>query len=175
MDFEGDLNLLTLTPGVVYAVKNNSQTAYYDLRDLAFECVSEKMQVFFKGVDDLAVSLHKVTVYHTSYTVIVTYFFWEGKLHVVLNQLTILKEEDYDTMGTAEMVINALRLTLGCTRTELADKLRHFIYDDVYASPEERASGGGCLSLIDTVTEALGLKKGDISGVWDMSHNLQVA
>ena len=91
---------------------------------------------------------------------------------MVLNQLTILKEEDYDTMGTAEMVINALRLTLGCTRTELADKLRHLIYDDVYASPEERASGGGCLSLIDTVTEALGLGKG---GVWDMSHNLQVA
>ena len=105
-------------------------------------------------------SLHKVTVYHTSYAVIVTYFFWEGKLHVVLNQLTILKEEDYDTMGTAEMVINALRLTLGCTRTELADKLRHFIYDDVYASLEERVSGGGCLSLIDTVTRGAGIGKG---------------
>ena len=91
---------------------------------------------------------------------------------MVLNQLTILKGEDYDTMGTAEMVINALRLTLGSTRAELADKLRYFIYDDVYASPEERVSGGGCLSLRDTVTEALGLGKG---GVWDMSHNLQVA
>ena len=142
-DFLGDLNLLSLTPGVVYAVKNNSQTAFYDLRDLAFECVSEGMQVFFKEIADLAVSLDKVTVYHTSYTVVVTYFFWEGKLHVVLNKLTILKEEDYDAVGTAEMVINTLCLTLGFNRTQLANKLRHFIYDDVYASPEERVSGGG--------------------------------
>ena len=174
-DFLGDLNLLSLTPGVVYAVKNNSSTAYYDLRDLAYECVSEKFQTFFTDIEDLAVSLDKVTVYHTSYTVVITYFFWEGRLHVVLNQLTKLKEEDYDAVGTAEMVINTLCLSLGYTRTKLAQRLRHFIYDGVYASPEERVSGGGCLSLVDTVTEALGLTKGDISGVWDMSHNLQVA
>ena len=175
IDFQDDLNLLTLTPGVVYAVRNNSRKPFFDLRDAAFESVSDKMKVFFKDIEDIAVSLDKVTVYHTSYTVIVTYFFWEGSLHVVLNELKILKVEDYDAGGTAEMVISSLCLTLGFTRTQLADKLRHFCYDGVYASPEERVSGGGCLSLVDTVTEALGLSKGDISGVWDMSHNLQVA
>ena len=46
-------------------------------------------------------------------------------------------------------------------------KLRH-IYDGVYASPEERVAGGGCLSLVDTVTEALGLTKGD--NQWNLGY-----
>lgn len=175
VDFQADLDLLSLTPGVVYAVKNNSRAAFFDIRDSVFEVVTEKMQTFFKEkVDNIAVTLDKVTVFHTSYTVIVTYFFWDGRLHVVLNQLTILKEVDYDSAGTAEMVISTLCSTLGYTRTQLANKLRHFTYDGVYASPEERVAGGGCLSLVNGVTESLGLLPGDISGTWDIGHNIQV-
>ena len=44
----------------------------------------------------------------------------------------------------------------------------------MYASPEERVAGGGCLSLVDNVTDVLGLAKGDITGIWDTGHNLQV-
>ena len=67
MDFmAADLDLLFLTPGVIYAVKNNSRTRWFDLRDSRFELVSR----------NIAVSLDKVTVHHTSYMVIVTYFFW---------------------------------------------------------------------------------------------------
>jgi hypothetical protein len=109
MDFQGDLDLLSLTPGVVYAVKNNNTNAFFDLRDSTFEVVSHKMQKFFTDkVKNIAVSLDKVTVHHTSYTVVITYFFWNGKLHVVMNQLTILTLDDYDSVGTARMVVSTL-------------------------------------------------------------------
>ena len=67
MDFQGDLDFLSLTPGVVYAVKNNSTNAFFDLRDSTFEVVIHKMQKFFTyKVKNIAVSLDKVTVHHTS-------------------------------------------------------------------------------------------------------------
>ena len=81
-----------------------------------------------------------------SYTVIITYFFWEGKLHCVLNELTILNLNDYDSQGTARMVVHSLTSTLGYSRTQLANTLSYFVYAGVYASPEERVGGGGCLS-----------------------------
>ena len=174
-DFMADLDLLSLTPGVVYAVKNNSEAMWFDIRESTYEVVSTMMKNFFReNVRDIAVSLDKVTVHHTSYTVIVTYFFCEGKLHMVMNQLTILKLDDYDAEGTARMVVDSLTATLGFTRTELANRLRHFSYDGVYASKEERVAGGGCLSLVENVTEVLGLDKEAITGIWDTGHNLQV-
>ena len=101
--------------------------AFFDIREALFEVVEQKMQNFFKdNVKHIAVSLDKVTIYHVSYTVIITYFFWKGELFVVLNQLTILKQEDYDGPGTARMVIGSLCHTLGFTRSQLGSRLRHF-------------------------------------------------
>ena len=175
IDFQADLDLLALTPGIVYAVKNNSRAMFFDIRDSTFEVVSGKMRKFFcDNIKSIAVTLDKVTVHHTSYTVIMTYFFWRGKLHVVLNELTILNLDNYDSEGTARMVVNSLISTFSYSRTQLANTLRHVSYDGVYASPEERVAGGGCLSLVDNVTDVLGLAKGDITGIWDTGHNLQV-
>ena len=174
-DFLADLDLLSLTPGVVYAVKNNSRDAFFEIRDSTFEVVVQKMQKFFRdNIKNITASLDKVRVNHVSYTVLITYFFWDGILHCVLNELTILSLDDYDSQGTARMVVESLTRTLGYSRTQLANVLRHFAYDGVYASPEERVAGGGCLSLVENVTEELGLVRGDISGVWDTGHNLQV-
>ena len=36
MDFQADLDLLALTPGVVYAVKNNSRAIFFDICDSTF-------------------------------------------------------------------------------------------------------------------------------------------
>ena len=58
-----------------------------------------------------------------------TYFFHEGKIHVILNKLEKLESIDYDSNGTAGMVIRVLKDTLGLTHTKLARILRHFIYD----------------------------------------------
>ena len=47
-------------------------------------------------------------------------------------------------------------------------------YDGVYATPEQRVGGGGCLDLPGALARELGLEEGSISGTWDFAHNLQV-
>ena len=173
-DFLADLDLQTLIPGMIYAVKNNSRNMFFDIRESTYEVVRNKQKEFMKGIRNIAVSLDKVTVHRTSYSVIITYFFWEGKLHVIMNELKELKIEDYDSVGTARMVVDSLCSTLGCSETELANRLRHFSYDGVYADKEERVAGGGCLNLVGHVTDVLRMAQGSITGIWDTGHNLQV-
>ena len=62
-----------------------------------------------------------------------TYFFCEGKLHCILNKLHKNTTDDYDSKGTAAMVIKVLCETLGLTKEKLSKMLVHFIYDGVYA------------------------------------------
>ena len=62
-----------------------------------------------------------------SYTVIMTYFFFNGKIHIVLNKLEKLNLDEYDSIGTALMVIRVLKETLGYTQTRLASTLRVLI------------------------------------------------
>jgi DNA-binding MarR family transcriptional regulator len=65
----------------------------------------------------------------TSYTVIMTYFFYEGKIYVILNKLQKLSTEDYDSQGTAIMVIKTLCESLGYTKSKLSKVLKHLVYD----------------------------------------------
>ena len=59
-DFLADLDLLSLTPGVVYAVKNNSRDAFFEIRDSTFEVVVQKMQKFFRdNIKNITASLDK--------------------------------------------------------------------------------------------------------------------
>ena len=62
-----------------------------------------------------------------------TYFFCEGKLHCILNKLHKNTTDDYDSKGTATMIIKVLCETLGLTKEKLSQMLVHFIYDGVYA------------------------------------------
>ena len=105
-----------------------------------------------------------VTVNRVSYTVINTFFFHEGKIHCILNKLEKLSTIDYTGNGTALMVVRVLNETLGLTNTKLARILKHFVYDGVYASNEERIKGGGCLDIKKHVAEVLGLNDGEITG-----------
>ena len=59
-------------------------------------------------------------------------------------------------------------------RSRLADLLLHFAYDRVYATNEQRVAGSGTLNLVYYVAAELGLEEGDISGTWDVSHQLQI-
>ena len=88
-----------------------------------------------------------VTVHRISYTVICSYFFNNGKLHVILNKLHKLSTDEYSGEGTAKMLINTLCETLGVSESQLSKILKHLIYDGVYADVEERVAGGGCLEL----------------------------
>ena len=68
------------------ATKNDSRNEFFRLRNVIFDTLAEKTKNFFsQKVEDIAVTLDKVTVKRTSYTVIMTYFFYEGKIHVILN------------------------------------------------------------------------------------------
>lgn len=79
-----------------------------------------------KDVNFIAVTLDKVTVQRHSYTVILTYFFNKGKIHVTLNKIVKLSTSDYDAAGTAAMVVNCLIETLGLSMFQLSLKLTHF-------------------------------------------------
>ena len=182
VDFEAVNNIFHLESkhqDIVVATKNNSQTAFYDIRDVVFDSVSEKIQEWFRKrgegeVREISVTLDKVTVQRTSYTVLLTYFFWEGKIHVLLNSLMVMKPGEYDSEGTARAVVKELMATLGISRAQLAIILLHFAYDGVYATKEERVGGGGSLNLVKFVAAELGLQAGEISGTWDIAHQLQI-
>ena len=147
------------------ATKNDSESEFFRLRNVAFDILSERTRKFFQEmVKSIAVTLDKVTIHRTSFTVLMTYFFKDGKLHVILNKLHKLGLLEYDSMGTAKMVINVLTETLGLTQTKLATILRHFVYDGVYASPQERVRGGGSLDIKYHVSQLLGLSENDITG-----------
>ena len=76
------------------ATKNDSKAQYFNLRNIVFELVSDKTKTFFKNhVNYITVTLDKVTVQRTSYTVILTFFFHQGKIHIILNKLAKLSTE----------------------------------------------------------------------------------
>ena len=146
------------------ATRNDSRSQFFDLRSDVFELLSKKTKQFFNEIQDIAVTLDKVTAQRNSYTVIMTYFFSSGKLYVILNKLQKLSTKDYNAEGTAKMVIETLCETLGYTKSKLSNVLKHFVYDGVYANSEERVSGGGSLELRKYVIKELNLKADDITG-----------
>jgi hypothetical protein len=175
-DFQSDVDYLHLTPGVPKSQKNNSAAAYYELRNDTFEVVTERVKKLFNSgeITEVSATLDKVTIHHRSFTVLLTFFFYNGLIYCTLNELFMMKSDSYDSRGTAEMVVRSLKETLGLTRTQLATVLVHFAYDGVYASPDERVDGGGSLDLVARVAEELGLEPGSITGKWDFAHNLQI-
>ena len=148
-----------------HATKNDSAAHFFELRDIIFKEVSAKIKKFFnEKVHYISVTLDKVTVQRASFTVICTYFFYDGRIHVILNKIEKLTTSDYNGPGTADMVIRVLCDTLGVSMIKLAKILVHFIYDGVYANSEERTEGGGCLELRKYIEKALNLPKNSISG-----------
>ena len=127
-DFLHDIDFTHLLPGITKSTKNNSRNVFFDLRADTFEVVTTVMQELFRSdkVTELSCTLDKVTVQHRSYTVLITFFFNEGKIYCFLNSLVKMAEDEYDASGTAKMVVNQLKETLGLTRTQLATKLLHF-------------------------------------------------
>ena len=146
------------------ATKGDSKSEFFRLRTVIFDILSQKTKHFFQDISDISVTLDKVTVQRKSFTVIMTYFFHGGKIHIILNKLCELSTEEYDSKGTAAMVINALCETLGVTKSKLSRLLKHLVYDGVYAGKEERIAGGGSLELKKHITEALGLMENSITG-----------
>ena len=155
------------------ATKNDSRAEFFALRNIAFDKATQKVKALFQQINFFGLSLDKVTTNRNSYTVLVTYFFWDGIIYVVLNALIKMTSSDYDSSGTADMILKCLQDTLGLSLTEIGAKLVHVSFDAVYADQDQRIRGGGSLSLAATVSQKLGLEEKAITGNIDGAHNLQ--
>ena len=174
---ENDKDMIHYTitkEGLQPPTKNDGRQEFFDIRDKAFNLLTDDIRKSFKKVKSFSVTLDKVTTGHQAYTVIMTYYFWDGAINILLNRVQPMTSDDYDGLGTAIMVKETLQDTLGMSKAALAAKCHHFAYDGVYATEEERLTGSG-LKLIDYFAVELGLKEGDITGNWDMAHMLQLA
>lgn len=161
------------------ATKNDSKAQFFFLRDIIYDKVSSKLKSLMQSLFSqkklwITVTLDKVTVNRKSYTVVATYFFYEGAIYCFLNQLAPLSTKDYDGKGTARMLIDCLTDSLGLSRLQLAEVLIHFVVDGVYVTPDLRPYGGGSLSLKVHVADQLGLPENSITLDQDGAHNLQL-
>jgi len=126
-DFVKEIDFLHLIPGVTKSQKNNSKSRFFVLRDDCYEVTSGIVKELFQSgkVTELAITLDKITVQYRSFTVLITFFFYNGRIHCLLNALLHMDLEAYNAAGTAELIVNSLRETLGLTRTQLASVLLH--------------------------------------------------
>jgi hypothetical protein len=174
MKFVRNNNMLeTLLPSD-FPTKNDGRQMYFKIREMFFERLTNAVKKKFKDVKNACFTLDKVTVRRTPFTVIMTYFFSEGRIHVLLNSVHKMKVDEYSGCGSAEMVGSVLMSSLGLSKEEVADKFRHGTYDGVYATTEERVAGGGSLSLMHHFAAWCDIPKEQFTGHWDVGHKLQL-
>ena len=121
-----------LIPDINCATKNDGRMMFFEIKDMIFEELSEKVIEVIKKCSDIAVTLDKVTLGSKSYTVILTYYFFEGTIHCLLNKLYIMSSGECYGDTTADFLVLSLMETLGISKEDLARKLRHLSYDGVY-------------------------------------------
>ena len=77
-------------------------------------------------VKNFSVTLVKITVQRIPYCAVLTYFFYEGRISILLNSVHRMKSEQCDSGGTAQMVATILMETLGLSMEALKAKCHHF-------------------------------------------------
>ena len=86
-----------------------------------------------------------------------------------------MNQKEYDGPGTASMVGKVLIDTMNFTKDALSAKCKHFVYDGVYATSEERKGNRGGLSLKKHFADYLGRDDDTINRQHDLAHNMQLA
>ena len=125
-DFLDNIDFTHLLPGVEKSTQNNSRQSFFELRKDAMEVVDSKVKELFRDkVTEFSCTLDKVTVQSRSFTVLLTFFFLEGRIYCLLNALVSMMKDEYDSAGTAKMVVKTLKDTLGKDRFGLSDGLVH--------------------------------------------------
>lgn len=92
---------------------NTSRGGFFELRNNVFSKLQTVIKKTMKSVKCLSVTLDKVTVSRISYTVICSYFFYQGEIFVLLNKLHKMRSNDYSAKETADMMVLVLIETLG--------------------------------------------------------------
>ena len=125
-DFLDNIDFTHLLPGVEKSTQNNSRQSFFELRKDTMEVVDSKVKELFRDkVTEFSCTLDKVTVQSRSFTVLLTFFFLEGRIYCLLNALVSMMKDEYDSAGTAKMVVKTLKDTLGKDRFGLSDGLVH--------------------------------------------------
>ena len=153
------------------STKNDGRQMYWVVKDLVFDSLSDTLVECMAESTVLAVTLDKVTVGSVAYTVILSYFWYKGAIHCVLNKIHVMTSDEFDGEGTAEFLVSTLLETLRISKSTLANKLKHLVYDGVYEDPQFRTRGGGGLNLPDHVSRLLGVESGTITGHWDLGKS----
>ena len=91
------------------------------MRDVVFQKLTDEVNVIIQESSVIAVTLDKVTTSSTSFTVLLTYFFFQGKISVVLNEIYAMHTDELDGEGTADLVINCLQKTLGLSLEDISE------------------------------------------------------
>ena len=172
--FERTNNLLEILLPEEYPTKNDGRQVFYSIREIVFDKLTESVKDRFQKVKNACFTLDKVTVRRTPFTVIMTYFFSGGKIHVLLNSVHKMKVEEYSGRGSAEMIGKTLMASLGLSKAQVGEKFRHGTYDGVYAMAEERVAGGGSLNLMLHFADWCQLPHENFTGHWDVGHKLQL-
>ena len=110
----------------------SSRFAFFEVRELVWEVLSEIIKKLSSDPDlirDICVTLDKVTVFNVPYSVVCTYYFLEGGLHVLINGLIVMEEDDYCGQGCAKVLTEFVMNTLGLSKTCLRNILRNLAYD----------------------------------------------
>ena len=154
----------------ICATINDGPQQFFYYREEIYDKFPGIVKAAFAQVKSAAFTLDKVTVELTPYTVLVTFFFHQGEINVFLNHLHVMKSMEYGE-GTANFVGMELMRTLGIKRHQVGEIFHHAVYDGVYATPEERAHGGGCLSLTDHLADWCDVD----SDHWKLGHGTQAA
>lgn len=157
-----------------FPTKNDGMQSFFEIRNIVYEELSEIARNRLKCLKNASFSLDKVTIKSIPYTVLVTYYFWEGEIHIFLNSIHQMKSSEYSAESTAEMIGRDMMTSLGMTREEIRTVFVHAVYDGVYATKEERTKGGGSLSLKTHFAKWCGQDEGKFSGSWDLGHLLQL-
>ena len=59
------------------ATKNDSKKEFFMLRDIYYKILQDRVHQMFENVDEFSCTLHKVTVNRQSFTVLITFFFFQ--------------------------------------------------------------------------------------------------
>ena len=114
-----------LLPEVNFAKKNDGRQMFFAIKELIYEDLTERIVKIIEEVEDIAVTLDKVTIGTKSYTVVITYYFYNGAIHCLLNKLYIMRSKDGDGESTAKFLIMTLMETLRISKAVLSSKLKH--------------------------------------------------
>ena len=72
--------------------KNDGRQMFFTIRELLFEKICTTIKQKFQSIQSACFTLDKVTVRRTPFTVIMSYFFSGGRIHVVLNSVHKMRQ-----------------------------------------------------------------------------------